>query len=69
MTRTERTARLLASELSPNGEASWTDYVGLAEQVGDRLDSDFHRLFGSSGTVGNGRISPVRELDDMEMRS
>lgn len=41
MTRLERIARDLAAVLSPEGEADWQRYVGMAEDVGTRFYKQF----------------------------
>ena len=41
MTRLERIARDLAAVLSPEGEADWQRYTGMAEDVGTRFYKQF----------------------------
>ena len=45
MTRLEKIARDLASVLSPEGEADWQRFVGMAEEVGARLFNQFAEFF------------------------
>lgn len=40
----ERTARVLASELSRLGERDWHRYVGFARRVRERIDPDMRRV-------------------------
>jgi hypothetical protein len=44
MNKQEKIARDLASVLSPEGEADWPRFLGMAEQVGSRLFRQFAEI-------------------------
>ncbi len=44
MNKLEKIARDLAAVLSPEGEADWPRFLGMAEQVGSRLFRQFAEI-------------------------
>ena len=44
MTRLEKISRDLAAVLSPEGEADWRNFTGMAEEVGARMVQQFAEI-------------------------
>lgn len=53
MTRLEKIARDLAAVLSPEGEADWRNFLGMADEVGTRLFQQFAQVMGPKGASSN----------------
>jgi hypothetical protein len=54
MTKLERIARDLAAVLSPQGEADWRRFVGMAEDVGTRLYEQLSIAFPANPSRSSG---------------
>ena len=53
MTKLEKIARDLAAVLSPEGEADWRNFLGMADEVGTRLFQQFAKVMGPTAESAN----------------